>query len=561
MIRRPYLSRPMQTVLTCLAFFYISTASLRAQAAVPPATTSSDNESHSLTDQAYIEFLRAWRTAEAGGHAEALATLARSLKLQQQNAPAADLAFQQLVSQRSPAHLTLHGHTGSILATAYSRDGKKILTSSSDHTVRIWNAADGKLLTPPLQHHDDVTAIAFSQDGRYVATGSGESVQVWDAESGKAIGTAMKTLDEPVTLAFSPDDKLLATGTEEGRLDAWNWSTGEPLFPFVKYHEGVNTVQFSPDGTHLLASTGDDLSDQIDPRTGKRLNAPMRQSNIAFNGEYSEDGKLIVTSNHGGLAMLWNAATGMKTGISFKHAASIPVTRFSPDARRVVTASFDHTARVWSTTTGEAITSSLEHGSIVQDARFNYDGKLVATLAGDKIVRVWDAKTGELVLAPIKTKAGVTSMAFSPVANSLLVASVDGSVEIYDMPPQENAPAWISLLTQYAASRTKYNQSIKVDLNAVRQLRTELLSSKEMDAWSRFGRWYFTEDDVLPVSPWSTFTMSDYIDALVAQGDWESLDYAINLSRQNPVWMKKAVAARKKLPPQAVKPATKEDKD
>ena len=69
------------------------------------------------------------------------------------------------------------------------------------------------------------------------------------------------------------------------------------------------------------------------------------------------------------------------------------------------------------------------------------------------------------------------------------------------------------------------------------------------------GKW------VGPVSPWSTFTMSEYIDALVAQGDRESLDYALDISRQNPVWMKKIVAARKKLSPPVVEPPAKEDKN
>jgi WD40 repeat protein len=183
----------------------------------------------------------------------------------------------------------------------------------------------------------------------------------------------------------------------------------------------------------------------------------------------------------------------------------------------------------------------------VLKAVFSADGNLVATASRDQTARLWDATSGELLHLPVRTKDQVTVVTFNPGGSSLLIASSDASVQVLDVPPHEAPPAWVADLAEFAATQINYNQDQQPDLTRIRLLRTELLASNSNDPWAAFGRWYFSENAARPISPWSTVSLKQYVDSLIALGDKDSLDYAASLSHDQPAWMVKIVPLRNKL--------------
>src|SRR5262249_49715024 len=146
----------------------------------------------------------------------ALQRLAESLRLQPHGNPAAGLAFELLTEQRTNSRLLLRGHTAAVIYAAYSPDGTKIVTASSDHTARLWDARTGKQLLPPLQHDDDVLMADFSPNGKRVVTGSADhTARVWDVETGRPIGVPMQDTGAIQYVKFSPDGKMVATGSDD----------------------------------------------------------------------------------------------------------------------------------------------------------------------------------------------------------------------------------------------------------------------------------------------------------------------------------------------------------
>jgi len=507
----------------------------------PPAEKTQDGAAAGVS-QAYADFLRALSLADEGSKPEALRLLGESLRLQPEKNPAAGLAFELLTELRATSSLVLRGHTDGVLSASYSPDGTKIITASADHTARIWDARTGLELLPPLQQADDVLVAVFSPDGTRVATGAEDgTAQIWDAKTGRAVGAAMRETDAIKSVEFSPDGKLLATGSDDNYARIWDAATGKIVLTIPRYHETVFSFNFSPDGSRVLTATGDGRADVYDVRTGALLVGPIRHKNNVMSAVFSADGGRILTGSADDTAAIWDAKTGKPLGPVFQHGYWIFSAAFNADASRVVTASWDHTARVWDARTGNAVTPPLQHGDAVFGAEFSPDGELVATASRDHTARLWDAATGDPVSLPLRAQDEVTTAVFNPAGTSLLVTSKDKLVRFWDIPPRETPPSWLADLADFASTQVRYDATRRPELDAIMPLRLRLLASTSNDPWEKFGRWYFLESDVRPISPWSTLSLQDYVDALIALGDKDSIQYAMTLSQDHPAWMVKLV--------------------
>ncbi len=516
------------------------------------ASPGSPSKEGAGISQARSDYLQAIIMAEEGNRPEALLLLAQSLRLQPEKNPAAGLVFQFLAESRSPGGLVLRGHTGPVFDAVYSPDGTKILTASDDHTARVWDARTGHQRLPPLVHKDDILVAIFSPDGKWIATGSEDTTaRVWDAQTGLPVGDPLTSTDTFESLAFSPDGKLLVTGGDNGFVRVWNAQTGKLVSNLIRYHDDVYAVGFSPDGNRVLSTGSDGRTDIFDVHSGKLLVTAKRTENNVYTASFSPDGKRFLTASGDQTAQVWDAATGKPIGAAMVHGFWIFWAAFNANATRVVTASWDHTARVWDAATGLPGTPPLRQSAAVTKAAFSPDGTIVVTGAHDHMVRFWDATTGDPLSMPLDAQGDVSALAFSPSGKTVMVASKDKYVRFWDVPPMKTPPSWLADLAEFASTQVSYDSTRTARLNEmapeITALRQKLQASTSDDPWEKFGHWYFMDDNLRPLSPWSTESIETYVDDLIAQGDKDSLDYAMSLSTNHPVWILKLVKLRAKF--------------
>ena len=138
---------------------------------------------------------------------------------------------------------TYSGHSGAVLAVAWSPDGKRTASGSGDKTVQVWDAADGSHVFTYRGHSNDVTAVAWSPDGRRIASGSrDQTVQVWDATDGSHVFTYRGHYVNVEAVAWSPDGTRIASASDDFMVQVWDAANGGHVFTYLGHSGAVSSV-------------------------------------------------------------------------------------------------------------------------------------------------------------------------------------------------------------------------------------------------------------------------------------------------------------------------------
>jgi WD40 repeat protein/tetratricopeptide (TPR) repeat protein len=267
-----------------------------------------------------------------------------------------------------------------------------------------------------------VHTVAFSPDGRWLATGSaGGILSIWDARTGRP-GPALKgsrLVLDVTSVAFASDSARLAAASKDGNAWVWDAASGQVL---GKYYSGgaafVYGVAFSPDGRWLATASGSKPT-RIWDVTSMQIIREFTVKKV-FGVAFSPDGRWLATGGKDGTSRIWDASSGQELS-AFHHGRPVRAVVFSPDGLRLGTASDDKTARVLDIAR-EQQERRLPHGGPVRAVAFSPDGLRLATASDDRAARVWDIASGQE--EQIFSHGGpVRAVAFSPDGHRLATAS------------------------------------------------------------------------------------------------------------------------------------------
>jgi WD40 repeat protein len=307
---------------------------------------------------------------------------------------------------QSRERLVLRGHTNQIAAVAWSPDGKRLASAGGDPAgksgeLKVWDLVTGKEQFTPAANTDyPVSTVAWSPDGKRLAWGGGRisgfrnnlpgEIRIWDARDGGKILNLRGHTGLVHAVAWSPDGRRLASAGGEsgppGQAKIWDAADGKELFDLRGHKHEVNSVSWSPDGPQLATASADGTLKIWGAATGKEVRTLRGHGLAVYEARWSPNGEQLASIGADRAARIWDAATGREV-LNLPAAPDVKL-HWRPDGAGVALHYPDGTIKIWQFATKEVAQTIKPGVPTVTAAAWSPDEQRLALASGDQTILV-----------------------------------------------------------------------------------------------------------------------------------------------------------------------------
>ncbi|MBC8230309.1 hypothetical protein H8E77_12245 [bacterium] len=373
-----------------------------------------------------------------------------------------------------------------VSAITFAPDGKILASggevflseSGPEASIRLWDVQTQAELGRLEGHHTlGGISLAFSVNGKILASRGPDGVRLWDIEAQQQVALFERPEGSSISsIAFSPDGKLLAVGSlifrpQQGLISFWNVETQQPVGQIEAHKGNVSAIIFSPDGKTLTSAGSNDLVIRLwDVETQQELGVLKGHKGKVSSLAFKPDGKILASGgrftelneNTGewesmGEVWLWDMEMQQQVAMLQEHYTDnrVSALTFSPDGKNLAVVgsggkdNSEDTVRLWDVQTLNQVALLQEHHTDdrLSSLAFSPDGKLLASAGDGEIIRLWDVATQQQMgllnlgisseLAPLLMSPEVYSLAFSPDGELLASADNTRAVRLWDVQMQQ----------------------------------------------------------------------------------------------------------------------------
>lgn len=317
----------------------------------------------------------------------------------------------------------LEGHLGPVWTVAWSPDGKELATGGVDKTIRLWSVKDGRQRSRLLHHRADVTQVRYSGDGHHlVSVGVDRQLVLWRRATETVLASHRGHRHHVWSCALSRGARQVVTGGWDGRLRIYDVRPdGRAPAHYIKKGRVAMNIAFTPSGKELLFTVGPEVRVLQTPDIPRPGGAAKRRRGAPFK------------SSGGARPKLLGALSG--------HEKEVDAVAVSHDGRWVATGARDGTARLWDLKARRQVAVLKDHQSRVFALAFSPKGDLLATGGRDKMVRLWRVPSGKPAGVLSGHAAPVVGVAISRDGSRLASTSGNRRIRIWTLPGGKPEPS------------------------------------------------------------------------------------------------------------------------
>ncbi len=335
-------------------------------------------------------------------------------------------------------------------------------------------------------HTGRALAVAFSLDGRWLASGGANEILIWETGVNEPMYTLTGHTGKIQDLAFRSNGNLVSASVD-GTVRLWNVSAQREIRAFEGHAGQVTSVDFNPSGRRIVSGSRDRTLKLWETDTGKLLATFEGHTDVIWSVAFSPDGSMIASGSEDGTVRLWNALDGSQLYSLTGHTQGVLSVAFHPDGNLIASGARDGAVRFWhinlaesSNPIGEA-EPFVTYDRQVMSVRFNSNGRILAVgllnSPTDNTLKLWDILTPS-ELQSFDTQI-VHDLSFSPTRPQLaVVGSAEGTITIWSssypkpvlLEPQRGEfvnPSQINLGWEAVENAVYYDVEISNDSNFV----------------------------------------------------------------------------------------------
>jgi WD40 repeat protein len=323
---------------------------------------------------------------------------------------------------------------GIVFAIAYSADGKYMATGHGDGVISLWEVATGQEILNCVGHTGRVYSLAFNPMSDMLASSSDDrSVRLWQASNGDCLKNLLGHSGAIGTVAFHPNGDILASGSEDKSMRIWDVASGACLKILAGHTDCIWSVAFSPTGDTLASGSLDSSAKIWDARTWACLKTLVGHSAGVTSVAFSPSAPILATGSHDKSVRLWSIDRGACINILEAHQDRVWSVAFNPSGDLLASGSYDKSVRLWEVSTGICINKLTGHTNWIRSVAFHPTKGLLASGSYDTTIRIWNVENGDCLYTFQGYQVSVCSLAIHPQGQTLASGSDDCMIRLWDV--------------------------------------------------------------------------------------------------------------------------------
>ncbi|MBO1058631.1 MAG: hypothetical protein HEQ27_19820, partial [Dolichospermum sp. JUN01] len=323
---------------------------------------------------------------------------------------------------------------GIVYSVAFSPDGKYLATGDSEGRVQIWNAVTGREILTFVGHSNCVNSVAWSGDGLTLASGSRDhTVKLWNVQSGDCVRTLEGHSRSVTSVAWSGDSLTLASGSRDHTVKLWDVQSGDCVRTLEGHSRLVNSVAWSGDSLTLASGSSDQTVKLWNVQSGDCVRTLEGHSRSVTSVAWSGDSLTLASGSSDNTVKLWNVQSGDCVRTLEGHSNWVTSVAWSGDSLTLASGSSDQTVKLWDVQSGECVRTLEGHSRSVTSVAWSGDSLTLASGSDDNTVKLWNVQSGDCVRTLEGHSNTVMSVAWSGDSLTLASGSYDNTVKLWNV--------------------------------------------------------------------------------------------------------------------------------